>query len=158
MKTIKLISFFTVIFTLVFFCSSALKEDGSTTDIWYTNFDEAVETASVENKTILMSFSGSDWCVNCMRLERTLFESEEFETYAAENLVLLKLDFPAKKKNKLTEVQQKHNDELAEKYNKGGKFPTVIFLDNEKKILGELSRDLESATAYLNNIKLIVGG
>ncbi|MFT5824141.1 MAG: thioredoxin-related protein [Crocinitomix sp.] len=157
MKKLKLISLLTLVFTLTFFFTSASSEEGEGAN-WYTDFDEAVAAASAEDKSILMSFSGSDWCVNCMRLERTLFESGEFMTYAKENLILLKLDFPAKKKNKLPEVQQKHNDELAEKYNKGGKFPTVVFLNKDENTLGELAHPLESAAAYMENIKGIIGG
>ncbi|MFT6211314.1 MAG: hypothetical protein ACJATE_001947 [Bacteroidia bacterium] len=44
-----------------------------------------------------MSFSGFDWCDNCTRLDKELFQTAEFTEFVANNLVLLKLDFPAKK-------------------------------------------------------------
>ena len=123
---------------------------------WMTNYEEAKSIAVQENKTILMSFSGSDWCVNCMKLEKILFESLEFQKFASDHLILLKLDFPSKKKNKLPETQQKHNDDLAEKYNKKGQFPTVILLDGESNVLGKLEHPLNSAQGYISSLKKLM--
>eukprot|EP01009_Symbiontida_sp_KSa7_P003422 NODE_1828_length_540_cov_869.580448_g1483_i0.p2 GENE.NODE_1828_length_540_cov_869.580448_g1483_i0~~NODE_1828_length_540_cov_869.580448_g1483_i0.p2 ORF type:complete len:65 (+),score=7.38 NODE_1828_length_540_cov_869.580448_g1483_i0:91-285(+) len=41
---------------------------------WLTNFDEAKKVAATEQKNILMVFSGSDWCVPCMKLEKKYLE------------------------------------------------------------------------------------
>jgi len=120
---------------------------------WYTNIDTVKTIAKAQNKIILMDFTGSDWCANCIRLERTLFTTEEFAKYANENLVLLKLDFPSKKKNTLSSEQVKHNEQLAEKYNKAGAFPTVLFLDADEKVLGKLKQPQNSVDDYIKSIK-----
>ncbi len=123
---------------------------------WYTNIDSAKTAAKTENKIILMNFSGSDWCANCIRLDRTLFQTEEFAKFANENLILLKVDFPARKKNKLSPEQTKHNEKLAEKYNKKGAFPTVLFIDNEGNVLGQLKQPQNSVKEYIDNMKSII--
>ena len=100
-----------------------------------------------------MNFSGSDWCANCMRLEKVVFSSEVFKKYAAENLVLLSLDFPAKKKNKLSPEMTKQNDGLAEKFNKTGAFPTVTILGVDGKALGTTGYKKMSAEAYVAHLQ-----
>ena len=89
---------------------------------WTTNINAAKEIAKKENKYILLNFSGSDWCIPCMRLEQDIFNSDSFIKYASDNLVLVNADFPRKSKNQLSKEQQKLNDALADKYNPAGKF------------------------------------
>ena len=44
------------------------------TDVeWKTDYEASKKVAVSESKYILLSFSGSDWCSNCIRLEKTLF-------------------------------------------------------------------------------------
>ena len=123
---------------------------------WITDFAEAKELAEKEGKTILMSFSGSDWCSNCMRLDKDLFQTAEFSQYAKSHLVLLKLDFPARKKNKLPAEQLKHNEALAETYNKKGVFPLSLLLDSSGKQLGKMKHPATTADEYLKSIQTII--
>ena len=82
---------------------------------WSTNIEEAKAKATAENKTIVLVFSGSDWCAPCIKLDKNVWQSEEFKTFAAENLVLVRADFPKKKANVLPEALQNSNKALAEK-------------------------------------------
>ena len=123
---------------------------------WFNNIDSAKADAQMNNKIILMDFSGSDWCANCIRLEKTLFQTQEFTYYAIDKLTLLKLDFPSKKKNTLPKEQIEHNEKLAEKYNKQGVFPTVLFLDVDENVLGKLKQPQNSVDDYLKNINSII--
>ena len=97
---------------------------------WMTNLDNAKQAAKSENKLILLNFSGSDWCIPCMKLRTDIFNSDAFMQYAKDNLVLLNADFPRKMKDQLTKEQQKENDALAAKYNPEGRFPFTILLDS----------------------------
>jgi len=103
---------------------------------WLTNFSEAKQKAQTENKNILLVFSGSDWCAPCMKLEKNIWQSDEFKIFSKDHFILLKADFPKQKKNQLESVQQEQNNQLAEKYNKNGFFPLVVILDKEGKQLG----------------------
>ena len=48
-----------------------------------------------------MIFSGSDWCKPCINLKQSILLTDEFAKFSGEEMVLLELDFPYKKKNKL---------------------------------------------------------
>lgn len=121
-----------LVFTLLLVSVLGFSQD------WKYNFDEAKKIASKENKNIVMIFSGSDWCAPCMRLEKNIWQSEEFKKESAEKWVLLKLNFPRKKANQLSEEQTNHNRTLAEKYNREGSFPLVIIMQPDGQILGKL--------------------
>jgi len=103
--------------------------------LWMGNFTEAQKLAKVTHKQILINFSGSDWCGPCIRLRKEILESESFEQYAAVNLLLVRADFPRQKKNQLSKEQIKLNESLAEVYNKDGKFPYTVLVDENGKVL-----------------------
>ncbi|MNK61723.1 Disulfide bond reductase DsbH precursor [compost metagenome] len=102
---------------------------------WIGNFTEAQKQAKATHKQILINFSGSDWCGPCIRLRKEILESESFEQYAAANLLLVRADFPRQKKNQLPKEQIKLNESLAELYNKDGKFPYTVLVDENGKVL-----------------------
>jgi thioredoxin-related protein len=108
-----------------------------TSATWKTDFIKAQSEAKQSHKLMLLSFSGSDWCGPCIRLHKEIFGSEEFQKYAVENLVLVNADFPRLKKNQLPKEQVKQNEVLAEKYNKTGKFPFTVLLDENGKVVKE---------------------
>ena len=56
---------------------AALAET-STPAGWTDDYDAALERAAKENKLILADFSGSDWCGWCQRLDKEVFDTEEF--------------------------------------------------------------------------------
>ncbi len=116
---------------------------------WLTNFDEAGKIAKNENKKIILSFQGSDWCAPCIKLNHDFFSTEEFKKYAKEHFVMLKVDFPRRKKNRLSKEQQKHNNQLAEKYNQNGYFPLVVVLDKNLKVLQQTSYKDISVTDFI---------
>jgi thioredoxin-related protein len=102
---------------------------------WETDFEKAKGEAKDEHKHILLNFSGSDWCGPCIRMHKEIFESAPFTEYSNEHLVLLNADFPRLKKHSLSSDQQKKNDQLADTYNKEGKFPLTLLLTADGKIL-----------------------
>jgi len=114
---------------ILFFCFSMPSLN------WMGNYDEALKQAGETNKQILINFSGSDWCGPCIRLRKEILETEAFEKYALENLVLVRADFPRQKKNRLTAEQTKLNEALAERYNPDGKFPFTVLTDAKGKVI-----------------------
>lgn len=120
---------------------------------WKTDFEQAKEIASIENKNIILVFQGTDWYAPCIKLDREIWSTNEFKTYAKDHFVLLQADFPRKKKNALTLEQQEKNNKLAQIYNKKGYFPHVVVLDGNGKILGETGYQKLTPAEYL---KLLV--
>ena len=104
---------------------------------WYTDFEEAKTEAFKKNRNIILVFQGSDWCAPCIKLDKQIWITEEFKAYAKDHFVMLKADFPRKKKNRLNKAQQDKNNKLAEIYNKPGHFPFVLVLDHNGIVLGE---------------------
>ncbi|MDA9072217.1 thioredoxin family protein [bacterium] len=119
---------------------------------WITDLDEAKALATKENKKIILVFQGSDWCAPCMKLDKEIWSTEEFKTYAAENYVMLQADFPKRKANKLPEEQQQKNNALAEKYNQQGFFPHVVVLSASGKVLGKLGYEKTTPSAYIKKL------
>ena len=122
-------------------------------ETWVTNFDEAIITATDQNKNILMVFSGSDWCAPCKKLRKDILTTDEFEKYEKQNLVILYLDFPSKKKNKLSKEQTKHNESLADKYNRSGSFPKVMLLNSSGETVKEIKYEGQSTSDYIAAIR-----
>ncbi|MGV7106062.1 thioredoxin family protein [Flavobacterium sp. U410] len=119
---------------------------------WKYNFEEAKKTAQKENKNIIVIFSGSDWCAPCIKLDKNIWQSEEFKKESAENWVLVRANFPRKKANQLSEEQTTLNRELAEKYNKEGSFPLVVVLTPTGKVLGKMGFKNVSPEEYIKMI------
>nr|WP_309759081.1 thioredoxin family protein [Flavobacterium sp.] len=103
---------------------------------WKTSFKEAKVQATAENKNILLVFSGSDWCAPCIKLDKTIWQSEEFKSESVQKWVIYKADFPKKKANLLPAELTESNKKLAEQYNKVGNFPLVLLLNPTGKVLG----------------------
>ncbi|WP_231489810.1 thioredoxin family protein [Pedobacter sp. Leaf170] len=124
---------------------------------WMGNFSEAQKQAKASHKQILINFSGSDWCGPCIRLRKEILESESFEQYAYGNLLLVRADFPRQKKNQLSKEQVKLNESLAEVYNKDGKFPYTVLVDENGKVLkswdGYPDESAQAFVAEINKIK-----
>jgi len=63
-----------------------------------------------------------------------VYSSKEFISYAKNNLVLVKVDFPMKKRQ--SETLKQANEALKRQFEIEG-FPTMVVLDSEGKKLGQ---------------------
>ena len=61
---------------------------------WLTNYEEALNEARVQNRQVLLVFTGLDWSEPCQKLQDQVLLTPEFADYSAENLILVKVDFP----------------------------------------------------------------
>jgi thioredoxin-related protein len=116
---------------------------------WRTDWDTAKVEAEQANKKLILVFSGSDWCIPCIKLEKEIWENSSFIQYAEQHYVLFRADFPKRKKNKLPETIQQLNDRLASEYNPKGYFPLVVVLDSKGKVKGQLGYEKLSPEAYI---------
>ena len=95
----------------------------------------------------MAGFTGSDWCVPCKRLKRNVLDAEEFKNWAAANVVLLELDYPKQsKQSKQSKESKEQNETLKQRY-QISKYPTILLLDSEGEVLGEV----DSAKLLLHN-------
>lgn len=98
--------------------------------------NNAKKEAVANQALILLNFSGSDWCIPCIKLHKNIMETEGFKKLETEHIIVyVNADFPRNKKNQLSPEMQKENAALADQYNPKGLFPYTLLLDQEGKIL-----------------------
>ncbi|MCY2930183.1 MAG: thioredoxin family protein [Planctomycetota bacterium] len=114
--------------------ATAIADVGIGTAMWLSDYNEALRRAKTSHKPVLACFTGSDWCMWCMKLQNEVFETAEFKAWAAESVILLEVDFPRHKT--LSPAAAKANDALQDKYVVRG-FPTVLFLDADGAVMGK---------------------
>lgn len=119
---------------------------------WQLSYSEALSCAEDQNKPIILVFSGSDWCAPCIRLDKEIWQSEEFKTFSKENYILYKADFPRKKSNKLALELENQNKALAESFNPKGHFPLVVVLSKTEKVLGQTAYKKISPSEYVSHL------
>jgi len=125
----------------------------SSLSVWAqtNNKKEALRIAQEEGKSILLVFSGSDWCNNCMRLDKEVLQQSSFQAFAKEELVVLHCDFPQRKRLEKAVVQQ--NEAIAEQYNPEGAFPKVLLLDAAFEPIHEIKYRRQTADQFLQKVQ-----
>ena len=117
---------------------------------WMTDFEAAKQKAAAENKDLLVDFTGSDWCGWCIKLVDEVFKHDAFKQGAADNFVLVELDFP-QDKSKLDEATQKQNEMLQKKYSIQG-FPTILLLDDQGRPYAQTGYQAGGPEKYLTHL------
>jgi thioredoxin-related protein len=102
---------------------------------WLTDFETARARSKAENRLLLMNFTGSDWCPPCMLMRKRVFAQPAFAKYAAQQLVLLEVDFPRRKA--FAPQQLAANESLAQQFGIES-FPTLVVMTPEGKIVGRI--------------------
>ena len=95
---------------------------------WTRSFEEAKEIAAKEGKSILMEFTGSDWCPPCKALHKNVLSQDAFQT-VKEDYVLLVLDNP-RDKSLVTPAEQEQYRQLSSKFQVRG-VPSIFLADQK---------------------------
>ena len=143
--------FILVCFALLTFTTVALTYRSQSNElVWETNFANAIEKAKKEKKKLLLNFTGSNWCGWCMRLDKEVFSKEDFITYANQNFVCVKLDFPRGSK-KLSDEETKQNNELAVAYQIKG-YPTILIINPDKSVVLQTGYQFGGVKPYIEHL------
>lgn len=118
---------------------------------WSDDYAKSLEKAKLENKLVLLDFTGSDWCGWCMKLDDEVFSKTKFKSYAKEHLVLVELDFP--RGGSLSKKTKEQNAELKSKFGVSG-YPTIVIVDAEGK---EVARWRGYSPSFFEDLKGKVG-
>jgi len=111
--------------------------EGAEIGVWTMDFDAASKLAAEKKVPMMLNFTGSDWCGWCKLMDKNVFAEAEWKKYAAENVVLVTLDFP-KDKTIVPEKFVERNEKLQAKFGVRG-FPTYVVLDSDGETkLGQL--------------------
>lgn len=151
-----LLSFLALFAGAFFFgIASHAESTGEVDSSWMTDFEAAQAKAKEEGKPMLVNFTGSDWCIWCIRLDEEVFSKQAFKDYAKENLILVELDFPRKKAQ--SDELKEQNQALAQKYGIRG-FPTILILDAEGKVIETTGYRRGGPEKYVLHLQEILAG
>jgi protein disulfide-isomerase len=132
-----------ILILLVFIFGSQMAKSQEL--VWHTNVKEAITISEKAKKPLLMFFTGSDWCGWCIRLQKEVLKTPEFQKWANENVILVELDYP--RRTPQTPEIKTQNNELQQAFGIQG-FPTVYFV-NGKNVAGKVNFEGLGSTGYV---------
>ncbi len=115
--------------------------------VWYDDINVAMKLSNETNKPLMLFFTGSDWCGWCKRLQAEVFYKDEFKTWAANNVILVEVDFPNAVPQ--SEALKKQNRDLQTKFPVKG-YPTCHFAAVQKNADGTFNMIGKGATGYVS--------
>ncbi len=121
---------------------------------WTSDFEAAKKEAAKSGKDLLVDFTGSDWCGWCIKLNKEVFQHDEFKDGVKDSFVLVELDFP-RDKSIISDETLAQNKELGKKYAVRG-YPTILLLDAEGRPYaktGYRKGGPEAYVAHLNEFR-----
>lgn len=113
--------------------------------------DKAFELARTSGKKVMLVFSGSDWCIPCIRFNKQILSDSSFLSFAGQNLVLLEADFPQRKK--IAASLRLQYDSLAAAFNPQGAFPQVVILSPGKQLVAYVPYLEETPAGFISTLK-----
>lgn len=122
---------------------------------WTSDFEAAKKEAAASKKSLLIDFTGSDWCGVCIELDKEVFSQDIFKNGVKDKFVLVELDFP-QDKSKLSEATQKQNEQLAEKFAIEG-YPTIFLADEEGRPFAMTGYQPGGPAAYVKHLDELLG-
>lgn len=132
-------------FTLAITSLYAFASEG-----WMTDFEAAKALAKKEGKSLLVDFTGSDWCGWCIKLDEEVFSQDAFKK-GSSDYVLVSIDFPNDKSRQSAELQ-KQNKKLQTTYKVQG-FPAIILMDDQGRPFAATGYQHGGPKKYLKHLK-----
>lgn len=123
---------------------------------WQPTYAKAITLANEHERPLILVFSGSDWCAPCIKLDEWIWQSDEFRSYAKDNYILYRADFPRKKDNRLSKELVAQNSELAERFNPKGYFPLVVLLNESEEVLGTTGFKKVPPSEYITHLNTFI--
>lgn len=108
-------------------------------------------TIDNKDKLQLLVFSGSDWCIPCIKFERQVLQDSTFKDFAQQHLQIVIADFP--QHSKLSPDKNVKNESLAKKYNPSGIFPYVLLLSAKGDRLTEIPTNHVTAEQVISRVR-----
>ena len=106
---------------------------------------------SLGSRPVLLVFSGSDWCIPCIRLEKEVLSDTVFLAFAKQHLQVVNADFPQRKKG--SAEQERRNEALAARYNPEGAFPKLLLLHPDGSIWATLPWKNQDALTFVEQVR-----
>jgi len=112
----------------------------------------AQKAAKSKDLPILLNFSGSDWCSVCWKINKTVFLTDEWKSYAKDKLMLVNIDSP-RDTTVLPEQYRERNKKLVAKYKVEG-YPSFVILDSDGTLISKfgMKSDMHGPYAFVRKI------
>jgi thioredoxin-related protein len=104
------------------------------------NLPAEITRSKSEHKLLLLEFGSSDACPPCVRFQREVFSTPQFQSFAAANLDFVRLDFPLKVNLRPDTVAT--NELLSRQFDQNV-FPTFIALDGNGKEFWRMPKSVD---------------
>lgn len=117
---------------------------------WTNDFEAAKKQAVLEQKSLLINFTGSDWCSWCKRLHKEVFDHDHFKEGVKDKFILVELDFP-RDKSKIPAELQALNEKIRDAYGIQS-FPTVLLTDEKGTPFAKTGYREGGAEPYITNL------
>jgi thioredoxin-related protein len=117
---------------------------------WHADFDAAQKEAQRTGKDLLVDFTGSDWCGWCIRLDKEVFQHDEFDA-GTKDFVLVALDFPNGDEAKAKVPNPARNEALKEQHGIQG-FPTILLMTAQGEVYGQTGYQKGGPAAYVEHL------
>lgn len=112
--------------------------------------EEAFAISQKQQRSVLLIFSGSDWCTPCIRFQNTILNDSGFLNFAGKQLVVLKADFPQRKK--LSKELIKQNETLADQYNPDGAFPKIVLVRPDRSLISAIEYNNQTPQVFIREL------
>ncbi len=93
---------------------------------WLKSYEEALDEGRMQNKRVLLVFTGLDWSDACREFQDKVLLTPGFANFAAENLILVKIDFPMHTRQ--PPEMATHHETLSHNFDIE-EFPTLVLLN-----------------------------
>ena len=113
--------------------------------------EKAFRQARQSGRQILLVFSGSDWCLPCIRFEKNILTDSAFRDFAGKRFVILEADFPQRKK--IPAPMRSQYEALAGQFNAEGAFPKIVLLTPDKTLLAVLPYTGQSPADFIGEVR-----
>ena len=132
-------------------CCAALVAAPAAPKGWVTDYDAALVQAAKEKKSVLVLFTGSDWCGWCKKLHKDTLDQAAFKKFADKKLILVYMDMPRSQ----APADRAKVQELSRKLQAGGGVPCTVIIGADGTVKGKIVgyRPLER---YLAELKKFV--
>lgn len=120
---------------------------------WIEDYRKAQAIAAQQKRYIFLTFTASDSSVWCEKMDKEVFEADDFKKYARKYLVLVKIDFPTATTQPEGLITQNKN--LAEMFAIRG-YPTIIVLNPLGQRVGDAKYQKGGSEVFLKELSVIV--
>lgn len=127
------------------------KAQGATTpDGWFDDWNEARAEARRTGRSILVLFTGSDWCHWCKVLKKNVLSTKEFKRFAEQKLVLVYMDEPSRQT--LPKRVRQTRTMLRQILQPGDGVPAIVLLTPEGKKIDTIRGYDENLVQHLKQV------